>query len=362
MPVGGSISATFNVTVAAATITSTSFELRDASNALVPAAVTYSAETRTATLTPASALAASTQYTARLRGGAGGQCRSRGQPAERSGPCSSMVPPIAIRWRAPQRLPRCMRTRRRPTSSPAVTVRSVGTSGGQVAAFTYDLARSVVYTRQGNPAWAGQERDGQAPIRPDDLFFGGSQPDWVDLTKVAIPQADEQQRLLANLIQFMNADRKPIPRFWYLPRGLKAAVVMTGDDHGFNGTPGRFDIYQANSPAGCSVANWECVRATSYIDPVDADQSVAGGRLRRERVRDRRAHYDRLCGLHSVVTGSELRPRSGGVCDGFSRRCPHPRRTAPIASPGVTTAPSQLWPSRTESGSTPTTTTGRRAG
>ena len=58
------------------------------------------------------------------------------------------------------------------TSNPAVTLRSVGTSGGQAAAFTYDLARSVVYTRQGNPAWAGQERDGSAPIRSDDLFFG----------------------------------------------------------------------------------------------------------------------------------------------------------------------------------------------
>ena len=45
------------------------------------------------------------------------------------------------------------------TSSPAVTLRSVGSAGGQAAAFTYDLARSVVYTRQGNPAWAGQERD-----------------------------------------------------------------------------------------------------------------------------------------------------------------------------------------------------------
>ena len=45
--------------------------------------------------------------------------------------------------------------------NPAVTLRSVGAAGGQAAAFTYDLARSVVYTRQGNPAWAGQERDGQ---------------------------------------------------------------------------------------------------------------------------------------------------------------------------------------------------------
>ena len=58
------------------------------------------------------------------------------------------------------------------TSNPAVTLRSVGGSGGQAAAFTYDLARSVVYTRQGNPAWASQERDGVSGIRPDDLFYG----------------------------------------------------------------------------------------------------------------------------------------------------------------------------------------------
>src|SRR6266545_6782730 len=37
------------------------------------------------------------------------------------------------------------------TTNPAVTLRGVGTSGGQAAAFTYDLARSVVLTRQGNP-------------------------------------------------------------------------------------------------------------------------------------------------------------------------------------------------------------------
>ena len=90
-----------------------------------------------------------------------------------------------------------------------MTLRSVGANGGQAAAFSYDLARSVVYTRQGNPAWAGQERDGTPPIRSDDLFFGAKagdvQPDWVDLGKVAIPQADEQQHLLANLIEQMNA-------------------------------------------------------------------------------------------------------------------------------------------------------------
>jgi hypothetical protein len=157
------------------------------------------------------------------------------------------------------------------TTSPALTLRSVGTNGGSAAAFTYDLARSVVYTRQGNPAWAGQERDGQTPIRSDDLFFGAAsfdpQANWVDLSKVAIPQADEQQRLLVNLIGVMTADKKPLPRFWYFPRALKAAVIMTGDDHAGGGTAGRFNQFISASPAGCSVAQWECIRGTSYVYP-----------------------------------------------------------------------------------------------
>jgi hypothetical protein len=158
------------------------------------------------------------------------------------------------------------------TSNPAVSLRDLGTSGGQAAAFAYDLARSVVYTRQGNPAWAGQKRDGTANgIRADDLFYGAKagdvQPDWVDPNRIAVPQADEQQRLLANLITQMNLDQAPLPRFWYLPRGEKAAVVMTGDDHAVGGTTAYFNRMKAMSPAGCSVADWECVRATSYMYP-----------------------------------------------------------------------------------------------
>ena len=57
----------------------------------------------------------------------------------------------------------------------------------------------------------------------------------------------------------------PLPRFWYFPRSEKAVVVMTGDDHASGGTAGRFDQYKALSPAGCSVADWECVRGTSYV-------------------------------------------------------------------------------------------------
>ncbi|MBM4201082.1 MAG: WD40 repeat domain-containing protein, partial [Gammaproteobacteria bacterium] len=178
------------------------------------------------------------------------------------------------------------------TENPAVTLHAAGSHGGQAAAFTYDLATSIVQTRQGNPAWRDMERDGFPPQRSDDKFFGDaafdSQADWINLDKVAIPQADEQQRLLANLILHMNLPKKPLPRFWYFPRDHKAVVIMTGDDHGNNGTQGRFNQFIAASPSACSssdpevraqaLQNWQCVRGTSYIfpsSPLSAAQATA---------------------------------------------------------------------------------------
>jgi hypothetical protein len=163
-------------------------------------------------------------------------------------------------------------------NNPAVTINSVGSNGGKAAAFTYDLARSVVYTRQGNPAYEGQKRDNEIPpIRSDDLFY----PDYVNLDKVAIPQADEQQHLLTNIILLSSLHRKPMPHLWFLPSGFKAAVIMTGDDHandgdnpenphvGTSGTAGRFNEYRdmssSNTPA--AVADWQAIRGTSYIYP-----------------------------------------------------------------------------------------------
>jgi len=166
------------------------------------------------------------------------------------------------------------------TTNPAVTLKAVGV--GKAAAFTYDLAKSISYTHQGNPDWAAQDRDITIPdmvplIRSDDKFYGdgpanpdpklGPGPDWIDFTKISIPQGDEQQRLLVNLILEMNRDKKPLPHFWYFPRGFKAALIMTGDDHANNGTEARFNSFIAASPQGCSVENWECVRGTSYMYP-----------------------------------------------------------------------------------------------
>lgn len=169
------------------------------------------------------------------------------------------------------------------TTNPAITIRRVGTAGGQAAAFTFDLARSIIYTRQGNPAWAGDERDGNSIVRPNDLFFGAKdgdeQPDWIDLGRVAIPVADEQQRLLVNIMNFMLDGKSPLPRLWYFPKGQKAVLIMAGDDHGTrSGTEDSFERLMGNEPRACSVAKWECYRSTSWIYPsggLSADEANA---------------------------------------------------------------------------------------
>ncbi|RJS24972.1 hypothetical protein DRW03_07540 [Corallococcus sp. H22C18031201] len=167
-----------------------------------------------------------------------------------------------------------------PSTAAAISLRSVG--AGTAIAFAYDLAKSVVYTRQGNPAWQGQNRDGSSigpRARSDDMFYGNAlydpQPDWVNLSKVQIPQADEQQRLLVNMLHLTSPI--PLPRLWYFPRAKKAVVVMTGDGHPGNATVARLNQYLAASPTGCSVADWECVRSTvyNYIGGIDATTAAA---------------------------------------------------------------------------------------
>ncbi len=82
---------------------------------------------------------------------------------------------------------------------------------------------------------------------------------------MAIPQADEQQRLLANMIGLMNLDKEPLPHFWYFPRGDKAEVVLTADEHGATGVPGRLDHQKSLRTPGCSIADWECIASTVYL-------------------------------------------------------------------------------------------------
>jgi hypothetical protein len=110
------------------------------------------------------------------------------------------------------------------TDFPALTVHRH--QRGQAALWAFDLACSVAYTRQGNPAWADQERDGLEGIRAIDMFKG-----WVDLDRLPIPQADEQQRLLANLLSALTQDARPLPRLWYFPGAAPTMLIVTGDSH-----------------------------------------------------------------------------------------------------------------------------------
>ena len=93
-----------------------------------------------------------------------------------------------------------------PTANPAVTLRSVGTTAAGSGLHLRPRALGRLHA-PGQPGLgrAGARLRARPLIRSDDLFFGAKagdvQPDWVDLNKVAIPQADEQQRLLADLIR-----------------------------------------------------------------------------------------------------------------------------------------------------------------
>ena len=116
---------------------------------------------------------------------------------------------------------------RRP-AFPAATLNHFGS--GWAAAFTYDLARSVAYTRQGNPATAGTDADGDGVVRTIDAFMGG----WVDLNRVAGPAGRRAAAAARQPDRATSASRAPPAPPLVLPRRRPRSrlVVVTGDDHG----------------------------------------------------------------------------------------------------------------------------------
>jgi hypothetical protein len=86
----------------------------------------------------------------------------------------------------------------------------------------------VVYTREGNPATAGTAyTDGF--VRTITGFTNG----WLNVDRASIPQADEQQCLLANIVESFGQQTTPIPRTWYFPSAShQSMLILTGDDHG----------------------------------------------------------------------------------------------------------------------------------
>ncbi|MEP6985878.1 MAG: hypothetical protein ABI970_09780, partial [Chloroflexota bacterium] len=116
------------------------------------------------------------------------------------------------------------------TATPYAAVIQDATGHG--TAFNFDLATNIILMRQGNPANADVDTDTDMILRTIDLFqgVGGTAP-WVDLNKMPIPQADEQQRFFARLIlQAINANQ-PTPQMWYFPDSHKTMMILTGDAH-----------------------------------------------------------------------------------------------------------------------------------
>jgi hypothetical protein len=136
---------------------------------------------------------------------------------------------------------------------------------GRTAAWTFDLARSTAYVRQGDPAFAGLDRDGQVAYRTTDIFF-----QTIDLERVRVPHADVQMRLFSRMIGELLADSQPLPRLWYFPGASRTLLVPTSDSHtstpaayaalidAVEGAGGRLTFYLPRflDLSGSPIADW----------------------------------------------------------------------------------------------------------
>ena len=83
---------------------------------------------------------------------------------------------------------------------------------GLISFWAFDLARSIAYTRQGNP---------QSP-QENDLLWGGRRTvnqfvNWIDLDRIEIPQADEHQKLFVNVLSTAAENARPLPTTLVFP-------------------------------------------------------------------------------------------------------------------------------------------------
>jgi hypothetical protein len=159
-----------------------------------------------------------------------------------------------------------------PAGRPAIVVNKFG--NGRTAAFTYNLPRSIVLTRQGNPEWAGEERDKIDGPTATDLFYPGpGEVQWNDPQKIAIPQADEQMRLLSHIIESFATDKKPLPRFWYFPEKHRTLFIFTIDGED---TP-EADINNEILDVQSKGANATLYEIGTYISAATVDKWRSAG-------------------------------------------------------------------------------------
>ena len=136
------------------------------------------------------------------------------------------------------------------------------------------LPKSIVYTRQGNPDWAGEERDKVDGPTATDLFYPlNGETQWNNPEKIAIPQADEQMRLLSHIIEKFAGYKKPIPRFWYFPEQYKCIFIFTIDGEDSRETDIDNEIADVQGKGG----NATLYEIGTYINPSTVNKWRADG-------------------------------------------------------------------------------------
>ena len=152
------------------------------------------------------------------------------------------------------------------TSNPAVTLRRVGSAGRgrrlHLRSRPGRSSRPVRVTRLGR-----DERDGIAPMRSDDLFYGAMRRSATRLGQSeqgGDPAGRRAAAAAGEHDHYHERGPKPLPRFWYFPRGYKAVVVMTGDDHAANRRSTRLMQDRGKSPRGLG-GPLGVPRCTAYI-------------------------------------------------------------------------------------------------
>jgi hypothetical protein len=141
-----------------------------------------------------------------------------------------------------------------------------GRDGGAASCWAYDLAKSIVLTRQGNPANADIDVDGDGVFRTIDLFqANGNGAPWVDRDRIGIPQADEQMRLLGHIVEDFAGSAAPLPRLWYFPDTAMSMLVLTGDAHGNPTSYYTPELYRTNAH-GCKMTQYMAIDG----EPFDA--------------------------------------------------------------------------------------------
>jgi hypothetical protein len=75
--------------------------------------------------------------------------------------------------------------------------------------------------------------------------------------KIAIPQADEQMRLLSHIFEKFTSYKKPVPRFWYFPDEYKCIFIFTIDGEDSRETDIDNEISDFQGKGGNKVyPNW----------------------------------------------------------------------------------------------------------